>query len=93
MQVALPRTIDASNMQEQIGKQPEQYQTSLTHEQLNLEKVKRQQTQTIDRTATHHEDDQENQSDEQEKDDQTKQSFKQKKLQHPFLGNKIDYIR
>ncbi|MBN6206622.1 hypothetical protein JYK21_09155 [Ralstonia pickettii] len=50
LQVALPRTQDAGKIQEQLQKQPEVLQGTLTQSQLEREKIKRSRVNQLEKS-------------------------------------------
>jgi hypothetical protein len=90
MQVALPRSQDAGKVQDQVNRQGEQLQHTLTHEQLEQEKKKRTQIQKqeeinslkLKKDLSHREKPNNNQEETKEKEQE---------INHPFLGKRIDF--
>lgn len=96
MQVAILRSQDASKIQEQLTRQGQQYQETLTQHQLTEEVMKRQRTNrfenvtkrevnTNDERSNHHK----NQSYDQQKD--RKKPKQKEQIDHPYLGRRIDW--
>ncbi|MFU0790976.1 hypothetical protein [Virgibacillus proomii] len=92
MQVALPRSQDAGKLQQQLLRQGQDFQASLTQHQLLQEELKRKQvaeTEQLYRSKW-----------EGEADKNTSEKFPNKrkdnkkklqKYQHPYLGKQIDF--
>jgi len=96
MQVALPRTQDAGQLQEQMSKQQQRFQESLAHSQLKQDLVKRRQVLEYERTTGKSiQDEQDNGSSNESKQDQRKkeQQDEDHLIEHPYLGKKIDFSR
>lgn len=96
MQVALPRTQDAGNIQEQMSKQHQRFQESLAQTQLKEEIIKRKQVNKFeeikDQNVTDKDKDKENQNESEQNLQQKKQTRKKaKSVDHPYLGSKIDF--
>lgn len=95
LQVAIPRSQDAGKMQDQAMRQGQQFQETLTQQQLREEVINRTKVNEYDnihkRSIT---DDKEKERNEREqkrkKNNKTKQA-KSNQVQHPYLGTKIDY--
>lgn len=95
LQVAIPRTQDASKMQEQLTRQGQQFQDSLTQQQLREEMLKRTQVNEYEDVKGQILDD-ESQEKEQEKAEEQVKKLKQEEkaiIDHPYLGKHIDYSR
>jgi|SRR5690625_2349161 len=97
LQVAIPKMQEASKMQEQMNRQGQQFQEKVAEEQLKEEQLKRErinkQEQVKKRGVT-------DDKDEQKRDSKSKGDRKQyakqesiEKTQHPYIGNRIDFIR
>lgn len=97
MQVALPRSQDAGKMQEQLNRQGQQFQQTLTEKQLKEEQLKRQQVNKSDQVEKKNLTDEEeaNRQDEQERKRNSKSKSTQQvpKMKHPYIGNRIDFTR
>lgn len=87
MQVALPRTQDSGKIQEQVHKQGEHVQSTLTASQLKEDKIKRNRIQELEKTNSFLE---KNESDTLKQDVYGKQSGGETS-RHPFLGRRIDF--
>lgn len=87
MQVALPRTQDSGKIQEQVHKQGEHVQSTLTASQLKEDKIKRNRIQELENTNSFLE---KNESDTLKQDVYGKQSGGATS-RHPFLGRRIDF--
>lgn len=93
MQIAIPRTTDASRMQDQMMKQGQQFQDTLTQKQLREDMIRRQtvnETDEIEKGAIRDEDEANN-PDNNEQDEADKHQEKNKSIDHPYLGTKIDF--
>lgn len=93
MQVAIPRSQEAGQMQEQIMKQGQKFQETLTQQQLKEEVIKRTKVNEYDDVEQKTVDDeQEKERQEREnRDNKRKKQAKKQNVQHPYLGSKIDY--
>ncbi|MHA6251270.1 hypothetical protein [Oceanobacillus sp. CAU 1775] len=89
MQVALPRTVDAGKVQEQLQKQSEQMQGALTASQVEQEKIKRTKVGESENTEKLKlkKDSQDNQEESTEDD----KDRKDVDSSHPYLGKRIDF--
>jgi len=96
MQVAISKSQEASRMQDQMNRQGQQFQATLTEKQLKEEQLKRKQVNKYDNVEKRDVTD-ENQDKERKKEEQERQRQKEKKqarkLPHPYIGNKIDFTR
>ncbi|HZW68207.1 MAG TPA: hypothetical protein VFF20_06350 [Pseudogracilibacillus sp.] len=96
MQVAIPRSQDAGKMQEQLSRQGQQFQETLTQQQLREDLIKRQRTNRQEKVLKRDVDEDEEQAKkrEQEAQEAKKQMEKQElsqAIKHPYLGSKIDW--
>lgn len=96
LQVAIPRSQDAGKMQEQLSRQGQQFQETLTQQQLSEEVIKRQRTNRQEEVLKRDVDKDEEKAKkrEQNKHEAKNKLEKQKRLQeikHPYLGSKIDW--
>lgn len=96
MQVAIPRSQDAGKMQEQLSRQGQQFQETLTEQQLREEIIKRHKTNRQEKVLKREVDEDEAQANEQEQqqrnqDNEEKQHRLKQKMQHPYLGRQIDW--
>lgn len=94
-QVAIPRTQDASKMQDQLTRQGQQFQEKLSQQQLREDIMKRTQ-------VNEHEDVENKIVDKKDKDGQGQEEAERKRKEqetekllanHPYLGKNIDYNR
>lgn len=95
LQVALPRTQDAGQLQEQMSKQHQRFQESLVHQQIKQDLLKRRQVNQYERTeglkvSDEEEPSSKNPHQDEEEENKEKES---KQIKHPYLGQKIDYSR
>ncbi|MEI3604623.1 hypothetical protein SPD48_02875 [Pseudogracilibacillus sp. SE30717A] len=92
LQVAIPRSQDAGKMQEQLMRQGQQFQETLTQQQLREEVINRGKVNEYENVQDSTED----------KDSSEKQKQKQKQknkikvenaqpIDHPYLGKNIDF--
>lgn len=94
MQVALPRTQDASQLQEQRSKQHQRFQESLAHTQLKQEVINRKQVNSYERTKGKQNNSKDRHRKRQSKHKhREKESTQQEDSEHPYLGTKIDFSR
>jgi hypothetical protein len=90
MQVALPRTMDASKQQDQIFKQNQHFQEALAQSQVIQENQKRKKVQEFEEVYLQKEDQKESLHEEKaNKKKQTNDNLLQS-IKHPYLGNHFD---
>lgn len=90
MQVALPRAQDAGKLQDQMMKQGQQFQESLAQSQIKQEELKRKkvnESEEIKKARIKKESDDPNQN----KEEQSQEEELSHTIEHPYLGNKIDF--
>ncbi len=92
LQVAIPRTHDAGKMQDQMTKQSQQFQDTLTKQQLQEELLRRGKVNEYDAVTQQNVSDEEKQQQQEDREKKERQSKDKEKLQvnHPYLGKKID---
>lgn len=98
LQVAIPRSQDAGKMQEQLTRQGQQFQETLTQQQLKDEIVKRTKINRFDEVDQRKVDDKDKQNHDESEQQQSKKKKqkrkgKEKYSNHPYLGAHIDYTR
>ncbi len=94
MQVAIPRTQDASNLQEQMTKQHQRFQESLAQSQLKEQLQKRKQVNAHNETERlNNTTDEDASQEEQQNDENATKDQKQEEANHPYLGKKFDLTR
>lgn len=89
MQVALPRTVDAGKVQEQLQKQSEHIQGALTASQLEQERIKRTnvgKTEDMEQLKLKKE-----QKDNPESETKKSGIAKDIDSSHPYLGKRVDF--
>ena len=95
MQVAITRSQDASKMQDQMSRQGQQFQETLTKQQLREDVLKRSQVnehEKVQKKADKEESQQ--QGSDQERDEKQKEAEQKKQsMTHPYLGTRIDLSR
>src|SRR5690625_1536840 len=93
MQVAIPRSQDAGRMQEQMSKQSQQFQETLTKQQLREEVLKRSKVNEYDdvQNLNVDDEDQETTGENKQEQRQRKKEEQQEQVEHPYLGNTIDF--
>lgn len=97
MQVAILRSQDASKMQEQLTRQGQQFQETLTQHQLTEEMVKRQKTNRFENVtkrevdANHEQSNEHNEHQNNEKNKRDQQQKQEQRVEHPYLGRQIDW--
>lgn len=97
MQVAILRSQDASKVQEQLTRQGQQFQETLTQSQLNEELLKRQKTNRFEnvtkREVDSNEEHEKHNQDHEEKElaQKPQQRNEQERINHPYLGRQIDW--
>lgn len=92
MQVAIPRSQDAGRMQDEMTRQGQQFQDTLTKQQLREDLLKRTQVNEYDRVE-HKEDDDEESRNEQEQREREEKERKEQAIAHPYLGTRFDLSR
>lgn len=92
MQVAIPRSQDAGKMQEQLSRQGQQFQETLTEQQLRDEIIRRTKTNRQEKVLKREVDDEDQEAGQQNKDEQKeKDKQAEQDMRHPFLGRQIDW--
>src|SRR5699024_10963006 len=93
MQIAIPRSQDAGKMQDQMMKQGQQFQDTLTEQQIREELLKRKQVNEYDnvekQTVKDEEKSRQKSIDKNEK--QKEEIIEYTKIKHQFLGKKVIY--
>ncbi len=92
MQIAIPRSQDAGKMQEQLMRQGQQFQETLTQQQLREEITNRSKVNEYENV-------QDSTEDKENKEEQGKKKKHSKKVEdesgypinHPYLGKNIDF--
>lgn len=94
LQVAIPRSQDAGKMQDQAMRQGQQFQETLTQQQLREEVINRTKVNEYDnihkRSITDDKEKQKREERRKKNNTKTKQTSSGE-LKHPYLGTKIDY--
>jgi|SRR5690625_1690115 len=98
MQVAIPRSQDAGKMQDQMMRQGQQFQETLTKQQLREDIIKRTLVNEYENVQM---DEQEKENQQQTSEDQNKKQKREQQneqdnnqsINHPYLGRKIDVSR
>lgn len=94
LQVAIPRTQETGKIQDQMSRQNQHFQESLTMNQLKQDELKRKRANELeepDPSVIHDEDGGQNESKKEDLKDRRKQSQdEQATIKHPYLGSKID---
>lgn len=96
MQVALPRTQDAGRIQDQMTKQNQQFQQTLSEQQLKEEKIKQHivnEYEDVEGINKDKEREESNSQDEENSNNKDEEKKSKKEMQHPYLGANIDYSR
>lgn len=95
LQVAIPRSQDAGKMQEQMMRQGQQFQETLTQQQLRqqlLNRTKVQTTEDIEKKKIKDEENSDaNEQEEQGTSEDAEQNQTEKSIEHPYLGTKVDF--
>ncbi|HLR72132.1 MAG TPA: hypothetical protein VK085_11980 [Pseudogracilibacillus sp.] len=94
LQVAIPRSQDAGKMQEQLMRQGQQFQETLTQQELKEEVLNRGKINEYEHVQ--HNNEKEDSKDQQQGDKRNKSDKKRKSertINHPYLGNTIDFSR
>lgn len=90
LQVAIPRSQDAGKMQEQMMRQGQQFQETLTEQQLKEEIVKRGKINEYEQVRNNDDPD-DNKKEQNNHQRQKKKKEEKQSIEHPYLGTKIDY--
>jgi len=94
LQVAIPRSQDAGRMQEQAMRQGQQFQDTLTQQQLSEQITNRTKVNEYDnvqdKNVTDDEEDERHGQEQKQQKEKRKQS-KEHMLNHPYLGTKVDF--
>lgn len=99
MQVALPRTQDAGKMQEQMSKQQQRFQETLAQHQLREDIIKRRKVREYEETkgkkVTEDEENDQGLTDDTDHEESSdkKGTQEQSTVDHPYLGQHIDFSR
>lgn len=97
MQVALPRTQDAGKMQEQMSKQQQRFQETLAQHQLREDIIKRRKVREYEeakgKKVTPDETSEQSEDQGEHKDRDEKGVQDQSTVNHPYLGQHIDFSR
>src|SRR5690625_3545597 len=92
LQVAIPRSQDAGKMQEQMMRQGQQFQETLTQQQLREQVLNRTKVQTAEDVEKKKIKDEEDSKQQQQQEGNEKENKeKEKSIVHPYLGTKIDF--
>src|SRR5690625_1582530 len=96
MQVAITRSQDASKMQDQMTRQGQQFQETLTQQQLREDVLKRTQINEHEKVSLRENEDEEKERERRERERRkqllSKENDKQS-IDHPYLGTMIDLSR
>jgi len=90
LQVAIPRSQDAGKMQEQMMRQGQQFQETLTEQQLKEEIVKRGKINEYEQVRNNDDPD-DNKKEQNNHQRQKKKKEEKPSIEQPDLGTKIDY--
>lgn len=94
LQVAIPRTQDASKMQDQLTRQGQQFQEKLSQQQLREDIMKRTQVNEYEDVENKIIDDEDKEEQRQEDERKRKEQEAEKaQANHPYLGKNIDFSR
>ncbi|HLS66511.1 MAG TPA: hypothetical protein VK029_05920 [Pseudogracilibacillus sp.] len=94
MQVAITRSQDASKMQDQMTRQGQQFQETLTQQQLREDVLKRTQINEHEKVSLRENEDEEKERRERERRKKQLSKDSDKHLtDHPYLGTMIDLSR
>lgn len=93
MQVALPRTQDAGKLQEQMSKQNDRFQESLAQSQLREQQLKRKRVNEFEKIKDKKlmDDNEDSKGSNEQGKEKNDDKHTEQDLNHPFLGNKIDF--
>lgn len=100
LQVALPRTQDAGQLQDQLSKQHQRFQETLAQHQLRDEMIKRRQVREFEeaigkKVMPDDDNDQEQMAKDEDVDEERpgKKESPEDTVTHPYLGQHIDFTR
>lgn len=95
LQVTIPRTLDVSNLQDQMTKQHQRFQESLAQHQLKEQLKKRKQVNEYEDTKRLQAKKEEDLSKHQHQEQQRKKEEQKngKTVNHPYLGKRFDLTR
>lgn len=96
LQIAIPRTQDATKLQEQLSKQSQHFQNSLTQTQVKQEEIKRQQvnhSENVDYLNVKSDGDRDTFEDGEDGNGEPDKDNKSDKIEHPYLGVNVDYSK
>jgi hypothetical protein len=92
MQIALPRTMDAGQLQDQLQQRGQSVQNYLSQEQLREEEVRRNRVNILNETEGKiSRDVTQSSSDVPPQQKKSKNKHSNQALHHPFLGARIDF--
>lgn len=93
MQVAIPRTQDASKMQDQLTRQGQQFQEKLSQQQLREDIMKRTQVNEYEDVENKIVDDEDKEEQSHGEERKRKEETEKEQANHPYLGKNIDFSR
>lgn len=96
LQVAIPRSQDAGKMQEQMMKQGEKFQETLTEQQLQQQLANQKRVNpytSVEKQVIKEEEKREKERREKEAKEKKQQKQKAVYSDHPYLGNRVDFSR
>lgn len=97
MQVAIPKTQEASKMQEQMNRQGQQFQEKIAEEQLKEAQLKRERVNKQEQVEKHivadEKDDEKRRNQKIKVREQNEKVEEIEKIQHPYIGKRIDFTR
>jgi len=91
LQIAIPRSQDAGKMQEQMMRQGQQFQDTLTKQQLREEVVNRGKVNEYEKVQEKNDQDQTQQQENKEQNKQRDKKETKDAVEHPYLGTNIDF--
>ena len=94
LQVAIPRSQDAGKMQEQAMRQGQQFQETLTQQQLREQVVNRTKVNEYDEVYKRDISDDKKEDSQEQAEHENKKKQNQEKtnaIEHPYLGQRIDF--
>ena len=95
MQIAIPRSQDASRIQNQLMRQGQQFQETLTEKEIKQAKLNQAKVNEYEEVQWNDTGENEQQG-KRQREKKTLESEREKKfteLSHPYLGNHIDFPR
>lgn len=91
MQVAIPRTQDAGKMQDDAMRQNQHFQEKLAQSQLRQDELRRKKVNEYDDVRKGDISDEQSDSNHDEEPENRHENNEKEYVNHPYLGNQIDF--